>query len=188
MEMTYNMIIYINSAYYTLTCLPSNSVWDSRLLTAAWIVWICIETADKTASSRRLNSSKQPQAPHFTSPINIRPIDFTSIPYTNKQSNKFCKLFLSSIRSSLRPESDNENLVVKNIILRVKSMMYFITFVRIIKNCKRLSFTGRALIVLHLTLPDTCYEWMQRRDNNYIVFISSDIRVQQFAWTSISHS
>ena len=34
-------------------------------LMAAWMVWICMLTALSTDSSRRLNSSKQPQAPHW---------------------------------------------------------------------------------------------------------------------------
>ena len=43
-------------------------------LRASWIVWICCETADNIRSSRRLNSSKQPHAPTWHSPTNIRPI------------------------------------------------------------------------------------------------------------------
>lgn len=45
------------------------------------MAWICMETADSTASSKRLNSSKQPHAPHFTRPTKILPIDFTSMPW-----------------------------------------------------------------------------------------------------------
>ena len=44
------------------------------------MVWICIETADSTASSSLLNSSKQPHAPHLMIPMKILPILFTSIP------------------------------------------------------------------------------------------------------------
>ena len=62
------------------TSLPSRRQEGERPLRAAWIVWICIETADSTASSSLLNSSKQPQAPHFMIPMKIRPMLFTSIP------------------------------------------------------------------------------------------------------------
>ena len=63
-----------------LTCLSNSSHWAALTLSAAWMVWICVETAESTASSRRLNSSKHPQAPHLTRPMNILPIDFTSMP------------------------------------------------------------------------------------------------------------
>lgn len=43
-----------------------------------------METADKTDSSKRLNSSKQPHAPHFNNPTKILPIDFTSMPYNKR--------------------------------------------------------------------------------------------------------
>lgn len=45
-----------------------------------------METADRTDSSKRLNSSKQPHAPHFSKPTKIRPMDFTSMPYRKKQT------------------------------------------------------------------------------------------------------
>jgi len=63
-----------------LTFLPRSSTDGDLCLMASWITWICIETADRTASSSRLNSSKQPHAPHLISPMNMRPIDFTSMP------------------------------------------------------------------------------------------------------------
>ena len=62
-------------------------VWPLR---AAWMVWICMETADSTASSSLLNSSKQPQAPHLMIPMKIRPILFTSIPYTHTHTLGCC--------------------------------------------------------------------------------------------------
>lgn len=71
------------------TFLPRSSALGRRFLIASCITWICIETADNTASSNLLNSSKHPQAPHFTRPINIRPIDFTSIPW--KETNLYEK-------------------------------------------------------------------------------------------------
>eukprot|EP00961_Rhodomonas_salina_P168179 2267132-Rhodomonas_salina.1 len=49
-------------------------------LSAAWIVWICCDTAESTSGSRRLNSSKQPHAPHLTNPVKMRPMDLKSIP------------------------------------------------------------------------------------------------------------
>lgn len=59
-----------------------------------------MDTADNTASSSLLNSSKQPQAPHFTKPTNMRPIDFTSMPLklkinkNNKGSNRRLSSYL----------------------------------------------------------------------------------------------
>ena len=82
----------------TPTCRPSSSVEGSLVFSAACIVWICIDTADNTASSKRLNSSKQPQAPHFTKPMKIRPIDFTSIPW-GLCKNIF-RIILVSMRST----------------------------------------------------------------------------------------
>ena len=43
--------------------------------------------ADNYSSKRRLNSSKQPQAPHFTRPIKIRPIDLKSKPSSQLNTN-----------------------------------------------------------------------------------------------------
>ena len=64
-----------------LTFLLRSSTLGTLFLMASWMTWICMDTADSTASSSRLNSSKQPHAPHLTSPMKIRPIDFTSIPW-----------------------------------------------------------------------------------------------------------
>lgn len=73
---------YLNSLNSQLfyTSLPSSSHTVLWFFKASWIVWICMDTADSTDSSSLLNSSKQPQAPHFTRPTKIRPIDFTSMP------------------------------------------------------------------------------------------------------------
>lgn len=66
--------------YAKATFFPSKSQCVCRFLIASCMVCICMETADNTASSNLLNSSKHPHAPHLTNPVNIRPIDFTSIP------------------------------------------------------------------------------------------------------------
>jgi len=42
--------------------------------TPTWMIWICWLTAESTSSSKRLNSSKHPHAPHFTRPTKIRPM------------------------------------------------------------------------------------------------------------------
>ena len=49
------------------------------------MVWICMETAERTASSSLLNSSKQPQAPHLIMPMKILPMLFTSMPCADVQ-------------------------------------------------------------------------------------------------------
>ena len=73
-----------------VTCLSSSSHRVALTLSAAWMVWICMETAESTASSRRLNSSKHPQAPHLTRPMNILPMDLTSMP-SSQLNTRTCK-------------------------------------------------------------------------------------------------
>lgn len=58
--------------------------------------------ADSYSSKRRLNSSKQPQAPHFTNPINILPIDLKSMPSSQLNTktylpNAYPKAFTDSV-------------------------------------------------------------------------------------------
>ena len=72
-----------------LTVFPMSWMLFCRSLMASWMTWICMETADNTASSRRLNSSKQPHAPHFTRPTKIRLIDFTSMPWDDRKQKKY---------------------------------------------------------------------------------------------------
>ena len=61
------------SQYY-LNIPPFLASLENCSLRAVWMVWICWETADSILSSRRLNSSKQPQAPTWHRPTKIRPI------------------------------------------------------------------------------------------------------------------
>ena len=46
----------------------------------SWMTWICCEIAESWSSLRRLNSSKQPHAPHLTSPQKMRPMLWKSMP------------------------------------------------------------------------------------------------------------
>lgn len=79
-----NINVFVCIYSHFLTSFPSSSHVFLWCLRESWMAWICMETADNTASSKRLNSSKQPHAPHFTKPTKIRPIDLTSIPWKTK--------------------------------------------------------------------------------------------------------
>lgn len=87
-------LLFLSAFVYFLTSFPSRSDVFLWCLRESWMAWICMETADSTASSKRLNSSKQPHAPHFTNPTKIRPIDFTSIPWkTDQKKSSRCHLY-----------------------------------------------------------------------------------------------
>ena len=64
----------------TEVAVPLTSHCGSRPLIAPWMIWICCEISDSWSGSSRLNSSKQPHAPHLTSPTKMRPIDLESMP------------------------------------------------------------------------------------------------------------
>ena len=60
--------------------------------------------ADNYSSKSLLNSSKQPQAPHFTSPINIRPIDLKSKPSSQLKTRTYLpKAYPSALTDSVFP-------------------------------------------------------------------------------------
>ncbi len=79
--------------------------WCGQLLpwTPTWMVWICWLTADSTSSSRRLNSSKQPQAPHLTRPTKMRPMDL--------KSNSSSQLNTSTCRASACPSALTDSVL-----------------------------------------------------------------------------
>ena len=68
----------IPASWFTSISRDMNVIVVAFDFSAAWMVWIWLDTALRTSSSSRLNSSKHPQAPHFSSPVNIRPIDLKS--------------------------------------------------------------------------------------------------------------
>lgn len=88
-------LLFLSAFVCFLTSFPSRSHVFLWCLRESWMAWICMETADSTASSKRLNSSKQPHAPHFTNPTKIRPIDFTSIPWKTDQKNQSLSFVLN---------------------------------------------------------------------------------------------
>lgn len=92
-------LLFLSAFVYFLTSFPSRSDVFLWCLRESWMAWICMETADSTASSKRLNSSKQPHAPHFTNPTKIRPIDFTSIPWKTDQKKKQSLSFVLNLQS-----------------------------------------------------------------------------------------
>ena len=54
--------------------LPSNWKRVRSFFSASWICLIWEETTDSTSASMRLNSSKQPHAPHCTRPEKMEPM------------------------------------------------------------------------------------------------------------------
>lgn len=94
----------------SLTSFPSSSHVFLWCLRESWMAWICMETADRTASSKRLNSSKQPHAPHFTKPTKILPIDFTSIP-CKTDTNKKVIFFFFGLPADMSPVKVDVNAV-----------------------------------------------------------------------------
>ena len=63
----------INNCYTSLSAIALHaSLLPS--LSDSWMVCICCDTADNILSSKRLNSSKQPQAPTWQRPTKIRPM------------------------------------------------------------------------------------------------------------------
>lgn len=81
-----------------------------RYHTSSYLTWICMETAESTASSRRLNSSKHPHAPHLTRPTKILPIDWTSMPSSQLNTRT---LMRTNERRSLLFEVTKEGLGFK---------------------------------------------------------------------------
>lgn len=77
-----------------------------------------MDTADNTASSSLLNSSKQPQAPHFTKPTNMRPIDFTSMPL------------------KLKRNTNNKEVIEDYLPIKPIKKQYFIFLLNLLKNNK----------------------------------------------------
>lgn len=74
-----------SSVWECQRAIHEHTSWSNSLtvgvefLRASCMGWICMDIAESVASSKRLNSSKQPQAPHFTKPTRIRVRDCTSI-------------------------------------------------------------------------------------------------------------
>ena len=66
------------ASWFTSISRAMNVMVVARDFSAAWMVWICDDTALRTSSSRRLNSSKHPRAPHFSRPVKMRPMDLKS--------------------------------------------------------------------------------------------------------------
>lgn len=64
----------------TSTVYPISYIVYSDSLIAHWMIWIYYEIAESCSSSNLLNSSKHPQAPHFTNPMKILPILLKSKP------------------------------------------------------------------------------------------------------------
>ena len=58
----------------SLTSRPSKWIVLCPRTMASWICLICCETTERTSGSIRLNSSKHPHDPVWTSPEKIRPI------------------------------------------------------------------------------------------------------------------
>ena len=74
------IVTKIPASLFTSIFLFSSSTVGSWFLIAHWMTWICWEIAESCSSKSLLNSSKHPQAPHFTSPMKILPIDLKSMP------------------------------------------------------------------------------------------------------------
>ena len=91
-----------------LTWVPIRWTRLFLFFSACWIAWIKVETVERVFSSKRLNSSKHPQAPLLANPMNMRPMDFTSNPFKIKRVDimkHYIPRHLDVIQSFLIPTS-----------------------------------------------------------------------------------